>query len=164
MSRILTIICVNLYNLWQYSRSTIQFSPKLAPACSRQGCIMSFHLKLSIISLGIVLGLFLAARAYRYFLANKRKEIYIPRIVLHSLESFVSSGEIIFHFEVKESQQVVFELCNDSFEPLMELQNKNLEDGSYTLPFDTRVVPNGEYFYRIRGAEQQVMKKFEIRN
>jgi len=125
---------------------------------------MNFHLKLSIITLGIVLGLFLAARAYRYFLAGKKKEIFVPRIVLHSLESFVSSGEIIFHFEVKEEQQVVFELCNDSFEPLMELQNKTLADGSYTLAFDTKSVPNGEYFYRVRGTEQQVMKKFEIRN
>ena len=125
---------------------------------------MSFHLNLAIITLGIVLGLFLAGRAYQYFLAGKKKEIYVPRVILHSIEHFVSSGEVLFHFEVREEQPVVFEICNDSFEPIMELQNKVMTDGSYTLAFNTKTVANGEYFYRLRGAEQQVMKKFEVRN
>lgn len=125
---------------------------------------MSFHFQLLLITLGIVLGLFLAGRAYQYYVSGKKKEIYVPRIILHSIENFMARGEILFHFEVKEEQAVVFEICNDNFEPVLELQNKTLEDGSYTLAFDTKALPNGEYFYRVRGAEQQVMKKFEIRN
>jgi len=124
----------------------------------------TFHIKLVIISLGIVLGIILLRYAYRYYLASQKKTIFIPRVILHSVESFVSSGEIVFHFEVKESQPVVFEVCNNNFETLLELENKTLEDGSYTITFDTRTIPNGEYFYRLRAPEQQVMKKFEVKN
>jgi hypothetical protein len=124
----------------------------------------SFHIKLSLLTLGIVLGIFLLRIAYRYYLAAQRKNVFVPRIVLHSVENFISRGEVVFHFEVKEAQAVIFDVCNNNFEALLELENKTLEDGSYTITFDTRTVPNGEYFYRLRAPEQQVMKKFEVRN
>lgn len=123
-----------------------------------------FYYKILLISLGITLGLFLAYQGYKYFLRGRKQVIYVPRIVLHSIERFVCAGEVMFHYEVREEQQIVFEICNAGFEPVLELLNQKMPDGSYTIVFDTKTLSNGEYFYRLRGEEQQVMKKIEIRN
>jgi hypothetical protein len=124
-----------------------------------------FYYKILFISLGITIGLFLAYQGYKYFVSTVRKnEVYIPKIKLHYVENFISKGEIMFHFEVSEEQLILFEICDVEMKPLQTLKNENMNSGSYTLKFDTTVLPNGEYFYCLKGDQQQLMKKFEIQN
>jgi hypothetical protein len=124
-----------------------------------------FYYEILFISLGITLGLFLTYQGYKYFVSTVRKnEVYVPKIKLHYIENIISKGEIMFHFEVIEEQPVLFELCDVNMNPLEVLKNETLTTGTYTIKFDTTKIPNGEYFYCLKGEQQQLMKKFEVQN
>jgi hypothetical protein len=124
-----------------------------------------FYYKILLVSLGITLGLFLAFQGYKYFVRTVRKnEVYVPKIILHYVEHFVSKGEIMFHFEIREEQPILLELCNTNLENILTLKNETMTSGSYTVKFDTTTVSNGEYFYCLKGENQRLMKKFEIKN
>lgn len=117
------------------------------------------------ISLGITVGLFLAYQSYKYFVSSVRKtQVYIPRVVLHSLENNVNRGELLFHFELVEAQSVTLEICNEGFETVKIIFQGELAEGAHTYRFDSGGLPNGTYFYRLKGESQQVMKKMMIEN
>jgi hypothetical protein len=117
------------------------------------------------ISLGITVGLFFAYQGYKYFVSSVRKtQVYIPRVVLHSLENNFNKGELLFHFELVEQQKVTFEICNDNFESIKVLFRGELTEGSHTQKFNSAELPNGTYFYRLKGQSQQVMKKMVVEN
>ncbi|HYG49971.1 MAG TPA: hypothetical protein VD905_03665 [Flavobacteriales bacterium] len=124
-----------------------------------------FYFEILLISLGITVGLFFAYQGYKYFLSGLRKnQVYVPRIVLHSLERNTHSGELLFHFELVETQEITLEICNDNFESLKVIFKGELPEGSHTQKFLSTELPNGTYFYRLKGQSQQVMKKMTIEN
>jgi hypothetical protein len=124
-----------------------------------------FYFKMLIISLGITLGLFLAYQAYKYYIGRVKKSLpFIPRIILHSLENAISKGEILFHFEIREGQEILLEICDEESQSIKILLQKQLEEGSHTCSFNTKEIANGKYFYRLKGEKQEIMKRIEVRN
>lgn len=123
-----------------------------------------FYYKLLFISLGVSVGLFLAYQGYKFFLSKRKVAEHKPRIFLHNLEHRFNSGEILFHFEIEKAQKIVLEICNENFESVLVLLEKELPEGAHTQVFNTVDLPKGIYFYRLRGEQQQVMKKFAINN
>lgn len=124
-----------------------------------------FYFKMLMISLGITLGLFLAYQAYKYYIGRvKKSQPFIPRIILHSLENSIAKGEILFHFEIREGQEILLEICNEDSQSVKILLNKSLDEGSHTCSFNTKEIANGKYFYRLKGDKQEVIKRFEVVN
>lgn len=124
-----------------------------------------FYFKMLIISLGITLGLFLAYQAYKYYIGRVKKSLpFIPRIILHSLENAIAKGEILFHFEIKETQEIILEICDENSQTVKILLQKSLDEGSHTCSFNTKEISNGKYFYRLKGEKQEIMKRVEVVN
>ena len=124
-----------------------------------------FYYKLLFISLGVSVGLFLAYQAYKYYLSTRKvNHVHLPKIILHNLEHRHNSGEIVFHFEIDSNQKVILEICDLNFETIFTIFEKELTSGAHTQIFETSKVPKGVYFYRLKGEQQQVMKKFAINN
>jgi hypothetical protein len=107
----------------------------------------------------------LAYQAYKYYISTlKKNQPFVPRIILHSLENAIGKGEILFHFEIKEAQDILFEICDEDSQSVKILIQKSLEEGAHTCSFNTNEIPNGKYFYRLKGEKQEVMKRMQVSN
>lgn len=122
-----------------------------------------FYYELLFISLGVSIGLFLAYQGYKYFLSKRKSSpLAMHKIILHNLESRHNSGEILFHFEIEKAQKIILDVCDENFDSKVVLIDKELTEGAHTQIFDTARLPHGIYFYRLKGEQQQVMKKMAI--
>jgi hypothetical protein len=126
---------------------------------------MMFHYQMLSISLGITLGVFLLIQVYRNYIRRvQRNEVFVPKIVLHTLENVVNKGEIQFMIETSKDLFLLLDIQNTAFEQVAVLKNEMVKEGAHTIWFNTAQLPNGEYFYTLKGGGQTITKKFTIAN
>lgn len=85
-------------------------------------------------------------------------------IILYSLESPISKGEVEFLFEQKEKKHVHFCIENKVNEQLALLLDDESKKGMHILRYDTTQLPDGNYYYVLKTNNQSTSKLMRIRN
>lgn len=122
--------------------------------------------KIGVGILCVSLALLVIIIAYRKLLAYLGKG-RIPNekyCVLFSLETNPAKGELEFYFTSEEEKFVNFEILNTDFSLNQTLIAKDFKAGGNIVRFDSKSIPNGDYFYQIRTDNQKTMKKVRIEN
>lgn len=112
------------------------------------------------------LALLIFAIAYKKTMAYLGKGA-IPKekyCVLYSLEVEPANGEIQFYFTSEEKKEVKFQLLDDQYNFLREIYNQECRTDGNIIPFDTKELNNGVYFYCLVTENQKTMKKMTVRN
>lgn len=119
-----------------------------------------------IIVLAVSLIVTLLAIGYQQLIRRLSKDrITLEKYcVLHSLETEVAEGDVDFYFTTEESRKVTFEIMNENYETLEVIYDQECQKGGNIIPFDTRKLPNGEYFYCLKTYNQKTMKKMKVQN
>lgn len=112
------------------------------------------------------LALLIFAIAYKKTMAYLGKGA-IPKekyCVLYSLEVEPANGEIQFYFTSEEKKEVKFQLLDEQYNFLREIYNQECRTDGNIIPFDTKELNNGVYFYCLVTENQKTMKKMTVRN
>ena len=83
---------------------------------------------------------------------------------LYTVEDNPISGEMSFYFtsnEIKKCEMSIYDLSMDI---RIDLFNKECLLGGNIIRFDSTKLPNGEYFYQLKTANQKIEKKITIFN
>jgi hypothetical protein len=83
--------------------------------------------------------------------------------ILYSLEKNPSSGEIEFYFVSPRTMKIEFSIWKED-NKVLELSNDYFNKGGQIIRFDSRLLPNGEYFFGIVTSNQKTIKRFSIEN
>lgn len=83
--------------------------------------------------------------------------------ILYSLEKNPSSGEIEFYFVSPRTMKIEFSIWKED-NKVLELSNDYFNNGGHIIRFDSRLLPNGEYFFGIVTSNQKTIKRFSIEN
>jgi hypothetical protein len=104
--------------------------------------------------------------AYKKLLAYLGKGS-IPKekyCVLYSLETEPASGEIQFYFTSEVKKDVKFQLLDEQYNFLKDIYSQECRIDGNIIPFDTKELNNGVYFYCLVTENQKTMKKMTVRN
>lgn len=82
---------------------------------------------------------------------------------LYSLEKNPVSDEVEFYFVSPDMIKVEFAIWRDN-EKVMELRNDYFKKGGHIIRFDSKTLPNGEYFFGLITSSQRTIKRFNIEN
>ncbi len=80
------------------------------------------------------------------------------------LENDLAKGIVEFYFINLEKKTIRFEVLNKQFETMVLLAEEEFEPGQHIFRFDSTAVPNGNYFYQLKTANQQTMRKMIVSN
>jgi hypothetical protein len=121
-----------------------------------------FYLFLSVLLITIVLFLII----YSIYLNRKEKK-RIRHEQFHKLFYIgddAQSKEITFSFILRKDEYVVFKLSDLKGEDVEVLLAKNLPRGKHHIKWNSKEVPNGEYFYVLITCYQKISKRLKIKN
>lgn len=112
------------------------------------------------------LALLLLVIAYKKLLTYFGKTAIPPAnyCVLYGLETHPSKGELEFYFTTNETRKICLELLNDDLSLNSIIEEKEVKEGGNIIRFDSKLIPNGTYFYQLRTENQKTMKRFTIEN
>jgi len=113
------------------------------------------------ISLLIVLAIVL----YRLLLRklSKGKVDMDSFCTLYSLEKNPVSDEVEFYFVSPDMIKVEFAIWRDN-EKVLELRNDYFKKGGHIIRFDSKTLPNSQYFVGLITSSQRIIKRFNIEN
>jgi hypothetical protein len=114
------------------------------------------------VSIAVIIIYILYKRLLRYL--NKDVPEKVNYCELSSLESNPAKGELEFYFTANEKCTVVFEILNANYAVIEQLLEKEYEAGQHIIRYDSTQLTNGSYYYQLRTANQQTMKKMNIEN
>jgi hypothetical protein len=104
--------------------------------------------------------------AYRKLLQymGKGQPVADQYCVLYPLEVSPAKGVIEIYYTSEHPKEVIVELLDQHFSLLKEIDRRHCEVGGTIVRYDTNSVDDGAYFYRLRTANQQTMKKMVVKN
>ena len=104
--------------------------------------------------------------AYRKLLAYLGKGTPSPKdyCVLYSVENNPVAGEVEIYFTSTLEKHVAIELYDSRLILLKVLREGDFSSGGHIIRFDSRTLPNGDYFYGLRTENQKTVKKMRIVN
>ncbi len=82
---------------------------------------------------------------------------------LYSLDHEPASGEVSFYFVCPSTTHVTFHIWKAD-EVVLQLTDKEYEQGGHLLKFQTAELPNGTYYFGIETSKQKSQKRFRIQN
>ncbi len=82
---------------------------------------------------------------------------------LYSLEKNPVSGEVEFYFVSPDMIKVEFSIWREN-EKVLELRNDYYKQGGHIIRFDSKSLPDGEYFFGLVTSKQRTVKRFKIQN
>lgn len=112
------------------------------------------------------LALLIFVIAYKKLLAYLGKGS-VPKekyCVLYSLETEPASGEVQFYFTSEVKREVKLQLLDEQYNFLKEIYGRECRIDGNIIPFDTKELKNGIYFYCLVTENQKTMKKMTIIN
>lgn len=114
------------------------------------------------VSIAVIIIYILYKRLLRYL--NKDVPGKVNYCELSSLESNPAKGELEFFFTADAQSTVIFEILNENYELLEQILEKEFEAGQHIVRYDSTRLENGTYYYQLRTANQQTLKKMNIEN
>lgn len=116
-------------------------------------------------SLLLTVGVLLLFYVYRMFLRSmKSKTERISYSVLHNIDRVPVSGEGGIRFDLGEDHPVELVVLDENENTMMMLVKENKTKGSWHVYFDSKQLPNGNYFYRLTTSNQTITKRMRIFN
>lgn len=112
------------------------------------------------------LSLLVFAIAYKKLLAYLGKGS-VPKekyCVLYSLETEPTSGDVQFYFTSEVKKEVKLQLLDEQYNFIKEIYTQECRTDGNIIPFDTRELNNGIYFYCLVTENQKTMKKMTVLN
>lgn len=112
------------------------------------------------------LALLVFAIAYKKLLAYLGKGS-VPKekyCVLYSLETDTASGEVQFYFTSEVKKEVKLQLLDEQYHFIKEIYGQECRTDGNIIPFDTKELNNGIYFYCLVTENQKTMKKMTVLN
>jgi hypothetical protein len=82
---------------------------------------------------------------------------------LYSLDKNPASEEVEFYFIAPTEMNIAFRIWKQE-EKIVEIRNEVFSKGGHIVRFDTRTIPDGEYFFGIETSAQKTIKRFRIKN
>lgn len=131
--------------------------------------MMALRLSAMEIAVGVLiftLALLVFVIAYRKLLAYLGKGS-IPKekyCVLYSLETEPASGAIQFYFTSEVKKEVKLQLLDEHYNFIKEIYSQECRSDGNIIPFDTKELNNGIYFYCLVTENQKTMKKMTVKN
>ena len=114
----------------------------------------------------VSLALLVLIIAYRKLLAYLGKGSPAPKdyCVLYSIEQNPVVGEVEIYFTTTFEKTVKIELLNQDLSVLKILKEGSFAPGGHIVRFDSKELPNGNYFYRLVTDNQKTFKKMTVSN
>lgn len=84
--------------------------------------------------------------------------------VLYALEIEPAKGELEIYFTSAVPRTVAIEILNDDLSLNQIVIEKEYSEGGHIIRFDSKSLPNGNYFYCLRSDNQKTMKKMRVQN
>jgi len=114
------------------------------------------------VSIVLIIGLLV----YRNLLRKIKKEGVSLQdyCVLYSFEKDIQTGELEFYFTNEKKKTVVFQILSESLEILHTLTEKEYTPGGHILRFDSKLLPDGVYFYQLKTENQETKKRMTVSN
>jgi len=122
-----------------------------------------------LLAMSIIVSAYLLFIAYRklvtYIGLGKVRKTTVKYATVYDLRPPYAKETVQFGFELEEPTSVTFQLI-DKEDKVVKVfkKDENLEIGIFPITFDTRELPNGEYFYQLLTPYQKITKKFFIVN
>lgn len=115
----------------------------------------------TLIVLAAVGMLYIAYKALlkRFSKGSLKKEDYA---LLYDLEHKAHSGEIEFYFTIEQPKKVALSILDEQMTSLHLVVDSDFSVGGHIVRFDTKVLPNGVYFYCLMTNNQKTMKKMFV--
>jgi hypothetical protein len=101
--------------------------------------------------------------AFKQRLAAK-KALLNPNVLLYPYEFPNAFGEISFFFEADTAIDYTFFLIDANTNEQIVIASGTCRVGGQKVPFDTKKLPNGTYYYGIETKFQRIEKKLRITN
>jgi hypothetical protein len=128
---------------------------------------------LSLTAMEIIVGILIFTLALLVFVISYKKLLAylgkgsIPKekyCVLYSLETEPATGDIQFYFTSEVKREVKFQLLDEKYNFIKEIYSKECKSDGNIVPFNTRELQNGTYFYSLVTENQKTMKKMTVIN
>lgn len=106
------------------------------------------------------------AIAYRQLLRRfgKGEPIKANYLVLYALEKPVAEGEVVFYFTAESPRAFTFEILDKDLQLKTLVKEGDCTAGGNIIRFDSSVLENGTYYFRVRTENQNTMKKMQVKN
>lgn len=117
-------------------------------------------------ALALSLAILVFIIAYRKLLAYLGKG-RLPKekyCVLHSLEIDPAHGEVKFYFTSEEKKEVKIHLLDEQYNFVQEIYNTVCKADGNVIPFNTKQLKNGIYYYCLMTDNQKTLKKMQLHN
>ena len=83
---------------------------------------------------------------------------------LYNLEIDPASGELPFYFTSPVSKEFSLLILDTEMNQVKEVVKQECKVGGNIIRFDSKQVPNGDYFYCLKTHNQKIMKKMKLLN
>jgi len=93
-----------------------------------------------------------------------KKALLNPNVLLYPYEFPNAFGEISFFFEADTAIDYTFFLIDANTNEQIVIASGTCRVGGQKVPFDTKKLPNGTYYYGIETKFQRIEKKLRITN
>ncbi len=121
-----------------------------------------------LMALSIMVSAYLLFIAYRKFVTyiglGKIRKTTVNYATLYDLKNPYAKGDIQFGFELKEETKLLLQIIDKNDQVITVLKDETFQEGIHPVYFDTKEIPNGEYFYQLITPYQKLTKKFFIVN
>jgi len=94
----------------------------------------------------------------------KMKELNTNYAKVHSLASYEVKGNINFHVELLQEENVVFQIVDKDDNVIKLLVDEKMNPGNYPISWDSTTLPDGVYFYQMITDLQKITKVFRVKN
>jgi hypothetical protein len=84
--------------------------------------------------------------------------------ILYSMEKQPVTGKIELYYEIEEAKNVEIWLVDNNMNDKIQIDARAARVGGNKVNFDSKVVPNGRYFYELRSDNQKTSKAIFIEN
>ena len=116
---------------------------------------------LSVTLIFLIIGI-LYRRALKKW--NRNKANAIDFVTLYALENPISSGTVEFLYEQNGSKIIQFNIEDKEGKVLKILFDGESKPGMHILKFDTKQLPDGNYFFVLKTEIQSTAKLMRIKN
>lgn len=119
---------------------------------------------IAFVMVGVVLSVYYTIKKISIKRKAKRKYASQEYASLKSLNPAEVKGDVKFFYELPKSTKVCFNILDEKYDLVMEIENIEKEAGDHMVKFNSTQLSNGNYFYQLSTPNQKVTKKFVIEN
>ncbi len=115
-----------------------------------------------LVSLAVLILVIAYRKLIGYF--GKGRVVHRDFCVLHPLEQKYAQGEVEFYFTAERPVEFELVILDKELNSLEVVTKKEALEGGNIIRWDSRSIPDGDYFYQLRTHVQKTMKRMSVKN